>query len=75
MNKERKTNQLMVHGVKYRIMPAGPGCPSFNCEGCAGQHNMSLCLDMPDCQKPRECAYVQCRLAGSVWGTIVREDA
>lgn len=59
MNRERKTNRVMVKGVRYREVPAGPCCPNFNCEGCAAQHNMSLCLDLPNCWQPRECAYVE----------------
>ena len=61
MKGSRKTDRVMVNGVKYRIVPAGPCCPHYNCEGCVGQHDLSLCMSLPDCQSPRECAYVAVR--------------
>lgn len=60
MNRERKTNRVMVKGVRYRKVPAGPCCPNFNCEGCIAQHNRALCLDLPSCcQYPSDCIYVE----------------
>lgn len=49
MEKEnRKTPQVMVRGIKYRIVPAthtGEGV----CFGCAGDHDAQLCGDFPYC--------------------------
>lgn len=46
--KTRKTAQVMVKGVKYRIVPA-PSCGEDICRGCAAEHDSELCLGMPWC--------------------------